>query len=60
MIHGLLIRSACTSGWSSAHRWRSIRFASAEASILEIRSRPNVVKSASFSHAWTNTSNGSR
>ena len=37
-----------------------MRFARADASILAIRMRPNVVSSASSSHERRNTSNGSR
>ena len=48
MIHGLSMRSARTSGCSTDQRWRAIRLARAEASILEIRMRPKVVRSASL------------
>ncbi len=60
MIHGLSMRSSSTPGCSSDQRCRSIRLARAAASILVIRMRPKVVRSASRSHDDRKTSRGSR
>ena len=60
MIHGLSMVWSPMAGWSCAQRWSSMRLARAALSILVIRMRPNVVSSASDSHADRNTASGSR
>ena len=60
MTQGPSMRSSRTSGCSTAHRCNSRRLVSAAESILEMRMRPNVVRSASPRHDERNTSSGSR